>query len=143
MQVRCGAISSYHPDDAGRFLTGDDLIELALAFVKLAAAIVQLPLSIVILTLAVAALLTAPLIAPVIIPAIVIISVVVIGAVATRVIGVVNGLLNIADRVIDNIGASGRWSATGCKRAVRLRNVSSGPISSESCRYLNQAYTPE
>ena len=60
------------------------------------------------LTLAVTALLATSLIAPVIIPAIVIVSVVVIGATAAGVIGVVNGLLNIADRVIDNIGASGQ-----------------------------------
>ena len=73
------------------------LIQLALAIVELTATILYLSLPIVILPLAIGALLAAALIAPIII-------VIIVRPAIARMVSIINGLLNIADRVVNHIG---------------------------------------
>ena len=95
-------INNHHPACAVAFQLTAVPVQLALTLIKFAATIFQLSPLIVILPLAIGVLLTAALIAPIII-------ILIIGTVAVGLISVINGLLNIADRIVNNISAPAGW----------------------------------
>lgn len=108
----------------------------------MATAVVKLALAIVILLLVIPTLLAAALIAAVIVASVVIAPVVVVGTAAARIVGIVDGLLNITNSVVNNIGMGQLAAQRQRAKTERLRNVSSWPVSSGYWWYLNQPYLP-